>query len=46
MQYSGEGMFSASDIAFVHEGSKWGSAVIVNSGEVSFHRCWFTGGVG
>ncbi|GIW43867.1 MAG: hypothetical protein KatS3mg077_1149 [Candidatus Binatia bacterium] len=45
VQYSGNGLFSASDIAFVHEGTSWGEVVRASNGEVSFIRCRFTGAV-
>ena len=45
VSFSGDGLFSASDLAFVHEGARWGDAVRANRGEVRFYRCLFTGGV-
>jgi parallel beta-helix repeat protein len=45
VEFSGDGLFSARDLAFVHEGTKWGDAVWANKGEVQFYRCLFTGGV-
>jgi parallel beta-helix repeat protein len=45
VEFSGDGLFSARDLAFVHEGTKWGDAVRANKGEVQFYRCLFTGGV-
>jgi len=45
VKFSGNGLFSARDLAFVHEGTKWGDAVLANGGEVQFYRCLFTGGV-
>jgi parallel beta-helix repeat protein len=45
VRFSGDGLFSASDIAFVHEGGRWAYVVMVDKGEVSFIRCHFTGGV-
>jgi len=38
VKYSGDGLFSAGDIAFVHEGARWGDVVQANKGEVSFIR--------
>jgi hypothetical protein len=46
VEFSGDGLFSARDLAFVHEGTKWGDAVRANKGEVQFYRCLFTGGSG
>jgi parallel beta-helix repeat protein len=45
VKFSGNGLFSVSDIAFVHEGARWGDAVQANMGEIRFYRCLFTGGV-
>jgi len=45
VKFSGNGLFSVSDIAFVHEGARWGDAVRANMGEIRFYRCLFTGGV-
>ena len=45
VSFSGDGLFSASDLAFVHEGIRWGDAVRANRGEVRLYRCLFTGGV-
>ena len=46
VSFSGDGLFSASDLAFVHEGIRWGGdAVRANRGEVRLYRCLFTGGV-
>ena len=45
VEFSGDGLFSARDLAFVYEGTKWGDAVRANKGEVQFYRCLFTGGV-
>jgi parallel beta-helix repeat protein len=45
VEFSGDGLFSARDLAFVHEGTKWGDAVRANKGEVQFYHCLFTGGV-
>jgi parallel beta-helix repeat protein len=45
VKFSGDGLFSARDIAFVHEGNRWANVVTADRGEVSFIRCLFTGGV-
>jgi parallel beta-helix repeat protein len=45
VKFSGDGLFSARDIAFVHEGNRWADVVTADRGEVSFIRCLFTGGV-
>jgi parallel beta-helix repeat protein len=45
VKFSGDGLFSARDIAFVHEGNLWANVVTADRGEVSFIRCLFTGGV-
>jgi parallel beta-helix repeat protein len=45
MKFSGNGLFSAGDLAFVHEGAKWGGAVRANMGEIRFYRRLFKGGV-
>jgi parallel beta-helix repeat protein len=45
VSFSGDGLFSASDLAFVHEGDRWARVVMADKGEVSFIRCRFTGGV-
>jgi parallel beta-helix repeat protein len=45
VKFSGDGLFSARDISFVHEGNRWANVVTADRGEVSFIRCLFTGGV-
>jgi len=45
VKFSGDGLFNASDIAFVHEGTRWARVVEVATGEISLTRCRFTGGV-
>ena len=44
-QYSADGRFSATDLAFIHEGERWANILCVDGGEVSITHCRFVGAV-
>lgn len=45
ISYSGDGLFSAENIAFHREGNNPGDVVVINGGEINLYQCSFSGGV-
>lgn len=45
VQFSGAGPFAAQEITFSHQGGTEANVVVVESGQVDFRRCRFTGAV-
>lgn len=45
LKYSGQGTFSAQDLAFEHDGTRAADVVAIDSGVIQFERCRFSGGI-